>query len=124
MIIMDSRRILVVEKEAIDGAYVRNMLERIGWSAVVVRDRDLALARMEEEDFAAVLVSSTFLVGDAGNELTQQLRNETPVIGIANYSLSAEQQRFQRAGIDNYITKPIYQRSLVDVLETAIARPA
>lgn len=112
------RRILVAEKEQIEGAYVRGMIERRGWHADVVQSGLQVIEKINDAFYDAVIISSELTEVD-GIETAQKVRvshHNLPIIGMANYSLTAERKRFEGVGVDQCLTKPVYKASLLDTL--------
>ena len=60
-----------------------------------------------------------------GFETTQIIRKlerdnnlyHTPIIAITGYAVSGDRERFLVAGMDDYITKPINENKLVEVIK-------
>lgn len=116
--------VLVAENKGIDAAYLRLMLERNGWKADIVTDGEEALKKIEEKQYAFILVSNN-LNSLKGTEIISKIREaETtshthlPIVGVASCSLVSERKRYLNAGVDYCIAKPVYQRSLFEIINT------
>jgi len=116
--------VLVAENKGIDAAYLRLMLERNGWKADIVTDGEEALRRIEEKQYAFLLISNN-LNSLKGTEVIGKIReseaisqSHLPILGVASCSLVSERKKYLNAGVDYCITKPVYQRSLFEIINT------
>ncbi len=114
--------VLIAESREIDAAYMSLMLKLSGYQAEVAKNGDEALNRLSEKQYSLIFVNDLFSAGD-GAELVRQIRTgensknaQTPIVGITEASLEMGRRRFETAGTNFCISKPVYRQSLVDIL--------
>ena len=91
---------------------------------VVVDNGEQAVqAVLSNREIAAVLMDVQ-MPGMGGFEATRQvreleaeLRRHVPIIAMTAHAMPDDRQRCLDAGMDDYITKPIYYNALSDVLK-------
>jgi len=116
--------VLVAEDNIINQKYILNLLEKEGHSAVVVGNGREALAALERESFALVLMDLQMPEMD-GFEATSSLRARerftgihTPIIAVTAHAMSGDRDKCLAAGMDAYIAKPIRSLELLEAIES------
>ena len=105
-------RVLVVEDNAVNQLVARGLVERLGYAVDVVEDGTGALAALAERTYAAVLMDC-HMPGMDGFSATVELRRRegtrrrTPVIAMTAGVLPEDRARSVRAGMDDFVPKPI-----------------
>ncbi len=113
--------VLVVEDTPINQAVAAHMLERCGFEAEVAEDGRQALEALSRRPFAAVLMDCQMPELD-GYETTREIRRieqrgpRMPIIAMTANAMQGERERCLAAGMDDYLTKPLRQRTLKDTL--------
>lgn len=125
-------RILLVEDNPVNQLVATGMLERLGHRVDVAADGRSALAALERDEFAAVLMDCQMPDLD-GFEVTRELRRRetklgglrrrVPVIALTASALVGDRRRCLGAGMDDYLPKPIGLAQLAAVLEFWLTRP-
>jgi PAS domain S-box-containing protein len=122
--------VLVVEDTPINQAVAAHMLERCGFEAQVAEDGRQALEALSRRTYAAVLMDCQMPELD-GYETTREIRRleeggpRIPIIAMTANAMQGERERCLAAGMDDYLTKPLRQRTLKDALARWITgRPA
>lgn len=121
-------RILVVEDEGSNQAVAQAVLNGAGACPHLVSDGEEALRLLETESFD-VIVMDVSLPGKNGIEVTQAIRQIHPQSPPAIVALTANASVTVRdacmaAGMDAFLTKPIYPTRLVEtILEFAPRKP-
>ena len=111
-------RILVVEDNAVNVAVARAYLSSAGATCEVSRNGEEALARIQREPFDLVLMDLR-MPGLDGAEVTQRLRAGSVLVPIVAMTASVrpeDRERCMRAGMDDFLSKPITPESLARVL--------
>ncbi|MBL8233069.1 MAG: response regulator [Bryobacterales bacterium] len=103
--------ILVVEDNIVNQRVVQKLLQRIGYEVVTAPDGESALQALRERTFDAVLMDCQ-MPGMDGYQTTRELRlretgRRTPVLALTASAMAGERERCLRAGMDDYLTKPV-----------------
>ena len=125
---MGKTKILLAEAESIQAAYMRSLLERNGWKADVVKGTNKLLQKLGGGEYGVVLLNSNFSgKGKHGVELVEQIQEQARLSGhqisiilLANYSYDLERKKFQQAGVEHCLTKPIYKQHLLAALNNVL----
>lgn len=120
------RKILVVEDNDMNLDMLKRRLERKGFAVVVAMDGQQALDQARAEKPELVLMDLSLPQMD-GWEATRRLKADEatraiPVIALTAHAMSGDRQKALDAGADEYDTKPIdFKRLLekIDVLTKA-----
>jgi len=129
--------VLVVEDNELNREVARGMLEQLGHRVDVVGGGREALAALRCARYGAVLMDCQMPDMD-GFDTTAEIRrresggHRTPIIAMTASAMQGDRDRCLRAGMDDYLPKPIYIEDLAAVLarwldngaEPAIPAPA
>lgn len=110
--------ILVAEDSRANQMVVRLMLEKQGHTVVLASNGEEALAQVKQTEFDLVLMDMSMPVMD-GIAATKALRTsgfKRPIIALTANAMDEDKQRCVRAGMDDFVTKPIRAASLNAVL--------
>ncbi|EAQ80253.1 response regulator [Blastopirellula marina] len=116
-------RILLVEDGPDNQRLLRLILEKAGAEVAIANDGrdgvDMTLtARNQEVPFDLILMDMQMPIMD-GYQATRTLRREairTPIIALTAHAMSDDRQRCMDAGVDDYLTKPIDRRLLLETI--------
>jgi two-component system, sensor histidine kinase and response regulator len=104
-----------------------HMLERCGFEAQVAENGRKALEALSKRTYAAVLMDCQMPELD-GYETTREIRRleqggwRMPIIAMTANAMQGERERCLAAGMDDYLTKPLRQRTLKDTLARWVAQ--
>jgi signal transduction histidine kinase len=115
--------ILVVEDYEANRMYVGVILENAGLTYETANDGIEAIEKFRNGKFDAILMDEN-MPNMGGTEATQHIleierkegREHTPIITVTANALHGDQERFLRAGFDDYLTKPIEPNHLLKTL--------
>jgi CheY-like chemotaxis protein len=121
---MHECRLLLVEDSLLNQEVMTDMLSALGLTADIANNGREALAMLEKSQYPLILMDCQMPVLD-GYEATRELRRRehqngtprTPVIAVTAHAFADERDKVLRAGMDDYLTKPVQLaglRSLVD----------
>ena len=118
-----SPKILVVEDEPINLKTMLLSLQLLGCKAVGADSAYKGLALLRREKFDVVLMDIQML-GLDGLEATRLIRGDTsgmvnakvPIVAITAHALHGDKERILKAGVDEYIAKPVYLEQLRSIL--------
>jgi PAS domain S-box-containing protein len=128
-------RVLLVEDNPVNQEVARVMLEDLGARVRVAADGRQALGLLVHEEFDLVLMDCQMPEMD-GFEALRHLRDATltpqlppaaralPVVALTANALAGDAERCRAAGFDDYLSKPVRQGQLAEVLQRqCAARP-
>ena len=114
------KRILIVEDNPINVRVIRIVLERLGCAVDAAYDGEEALAKVAQASYDLLLMDIQ-MPKQNGLETTQAIRTNTaggtvPIIALTAAVLESDRQDALRAGMNDFITKPVEVDTLVAVL--------
>ncbi|MCF7202243.1 response regulator [Pseudomonas oligotrophica] len=116
-------RLLCVDDNPANLLLVETLLSDMGAAVVAVDNGPDALAAVKEQDFDLVLMDVQ-MPGMDGRQTTEALRQwesqvgrtPLPVIALTAHALANEKRALLQSGLDDYLTKPISERQLAQVI--------
>jgi CheY-like chemotaxis protein len=126
----DAAKILVVEDEPINLRTMLLSLQLLGCKAVGADSAYKGLALLRREKFDVVLMDIQ-MPGLDGLEATRLIRSDTsgavdaniPIVAITAHALHGDRERILKAGVDEYLPKPVYLEQLRGILSKILKRP-
>jgi len=116
-------RVLVAEDNPVNQTLVQRLLEKRGYSIVVVGDGRAALSALEQDEFDIVLMDVQMPDMD-GFAATAVIREQertsgrhTPIVAMTAHALKGDPERCLAEGMDAYISKPLRTDELFLTLE-------
>jgi signal transduction histidine kinase/DNA-binding response OmpR family regulator len=113
----DAPIVLVVDDNVINRRVAHLQLSRLGYRVVEAENGREALTRVAASSPAAILMDIEMPVMD-GYEATRRLRDaerggsRVPVIALTAHAVAGYRERVMRAGMDDYLTKPLRRDEL------------
>ncbi len=111
-------RILLAEDHPFNRKVLLAMLERTGYCADWADDGLKALAAWQTGSYNLILMDVQ-MPGMDGLEVTREIRRQeaesggyTPIIGVTAHAMRQDRKNCLNAGMDDYVTKPIDQKTL------------
>jgi len=119
--------ILVVDDEQMVADYLKGFLEQLGYRVTVCNDGNSALTVFESNPngFDLVLTDQT-MPGKTGYEVARTmlaLRPELPIILCSGYSSALSPERVTKAGIREFMMKPVSLHDLAPVIRAVLNSP-
>ncbi|MFM7274750.1 MAG: ATP-binding protein, partial [Gammaproteobacteria bacterium] len=121
--------VLVVEDNEVNQRVILGMLRRLGYGAEIAPDGEQALDRMRQQGYRVVLMDMQ-LPGVDGLEATRRWRAEEgagqhlPIIALTANAMSSDREACHRAGMDDFLGKPVEMAQLQELLQRWIGAPA
>lgn len=120
---MNTQRVLVVDDIDVNRKLASVCATRLGWTVVEAHDGQSALALLETERFAAMLLDIN-MPGIGGEEVLAQLMaspaiKPARVIAYTAHAMPEHRQRFLALGFDDLLIKPITLARLEEALGRA-----
>jgi len=117
-----SKKVLVAEDNLINQKVIARILKKMGYEVSVADNGREALDLLEVQSFDVVLMDCQMPVMDgfactrAIRELDSELA-EVPIIAITANAMEGDRERCLRAGMDDYLAKPVRPEVLQRVLD-------
>ncbi|NNJ11802.1 response regulator [Chloroflexales bacterium ZM16-3] len=121
--------ILVAEDNPVNQEVIRRMLESIGHTVMLVAEGNAAVDAVARHSYDAVLMDVQMPELD-GEAATQQIRRlgakiaQPWIIALTAEALAGDRERFLRAGMDDYLSKPVRPAEIQRALARAAERIA
>ena len=117
---LDGGRVLLVEDNRVNQDIACEWLGSMGLTVTTAANGQEALQTLDKASFDAVLMDVQMPVMD-GFEATRRIREDLkmadlPVIAMTAHALAGDREKCLKAGMDDYITKPIDPQVLLDTL--------
>ena len=122
-------RVLVAEDNPVNQVVIEALLRKRGVAVDIVEDGLEAVRRLDREIHDAVFMDCQMPKLD-GYEATARIRADEPdgrripIVAMTAHAFEGDRERCLRAGMDDYISKPIRAAELDPVLERWLAGPA
>ncbi len=129
---LQSVRILLVEDNKINRMGTLGILKLLGYSQVdVAENGQIAVDMARERTFDLILMDIQMPVMDGyeatrhirrqemrrmQNEKSQRMRHHVPIVAMTASAFEEERQRCLRAGMDDFVSKPVRKETLRDVI--------
>jgi CheY-like chemotaxis protein len=124
-----SLHVLLAEDNRVNQRLAVAILERLGHEVQVASNGREALELLEAQDFDLVLMDIQ-MPEMGGVEATSRIREReaetgghVPIVAMTAHAMAGDRERFLAAGMDEYISKPISQERLREVVRS-LGRPA
>ena len=119
-------KILLVEDNEMNRDMLSRRLTRKGFDVVIAIDGGEALEMVVNEKPALILMDMSLPVLD-GWEATRRLKADEatrgiPVIALTAHAMSSDREKCLDAGCDDYDTKPIELKRLLEKMQTQLER--
>jgi len=120
--------ILLAEDNPINQKVAIHLLQKKGHRVTVVENGQQVLEKLGQEKFDLVLMDVQMPVMD-GFEATRIIRQQEkttkehlPIVAMTAHAMKGDREKCLEAGMDDYVSKPLYPEELYKVIERAIAR--
>lgn len=117
---LKQKKILVVDDNEMNRDLMGFILKQGNFYYEKAEDGFAALKMLKENEYDFILMDVQ-MPGINGMETTRRIRSElklqTPIIGLSGYSMPEEQQMSINAGMNAYLTKPVDEVKLFELLD-------
>ena len=117
--------ILLAEDDKVNQIVMTSMLNKLGYQTDIAADGTQVLQALGNKDYQLILMDCQMPNMD-GLEVTSIIRNSTeawhhiPIIALTANALVGDREKCLRAGMNEYLAKPINQELLAAMLESFI----
>ncbi|MCU7836236.1 MAG: response regulator [gamma proteobacterium symbiont of Taylorina sp.] len=117
---LHGNHLLIAEDNVINQQVIMAVFDKVDVSIKLVNNGKEAFEAIQQYDFDAVLMDMQMPVMD-GYEATRKIRaipefNEIPIIALTAHAMDGDEDKCLQAGSSAYVTKPINQERLFQVL--------
>lgn len=120
---MTQKKVLVVDNEQDHLDVMRQILEKMGYCALVAEDAQSALSIMKEHNIP-VVITDLIMPDMEGTDLCETIKRLSPDTIVFAYSGHArlyEANRLERAGFEGCISKPVIIEQVARIMGDAFA---
>ncbi len=121
-------RVLLAEDNKINQVVVQKLLKRAGFSCDVVGDGELAVESAQSGIYDVILMDCQMPRVD-GFEATRRIREafagragRPTIVALTANAMKGDRERCLRAGMDDYLSKPVSARELTVKLDSVVRR--
>jgi signal transduction histidine kinase/CheY-like chemotaxis protein len=111
------QKVLVVDDNEVNLLVAQRMLEELGFTVDTAASGEEAIDASSKRDYAAIFMDSQ-MPGMDGNTATSIIRlaegaaKHTPIIALTANAMAEDRQKAFAAGVDDYLSKPIFPADL------------
>lgn len=115
-----SKKILLAEDDLVSRNMVTIILKKSGFQVIAVENGEEAVSAFEKEKFDLILMDINMPILDGYSATTRIRLKEknmdyyTPIIAMTAYALQGDKKKCIKAGMDDYISKPINLNEVKD----------
>jgi len=116
-------RVAVAEDNHIGQVYIKGLLEYYGCEVDLAEDGNKLLELVRHKDLHCIIMDKNMPEMD-GVETTKQIRRmeiiakqNIPIIGLTAAAIEGDRDKLLEAGVDYFLSKPIKQNELLEILE-------
>ncbi|MGD9949134.1 MAG: ATP-binding protein [Desulfobulbus sp.] len=118
--------ILIVDDEQMVADYLKCFLEQLGYKITVCNDGNTALMTFENDPHGFdVVITDQTMPGKTGFEIARTmltLRPDLPIILCSGYSSALSPERVTKAGICEFMMKPVSLHDLAPVIRSVLGK--
>ena len=118
---MSAKSVLVVEDKELNRKVVRIVLESKGYEMLEATTAEETLRILNAKTPDLILMDIALPGGVDGENLTKQIKTDprwrhVPILALTAAAMKGDRERLIQAGCDDYISKPIDTRVLVNLV--------
>ena len=130
VIVLQNRRLLVVEDNLVNQQVARGRLERMGFDVHVAENGAAALDMLNREHYDLIFMDCQMPVLD-GYQATRRIREteqrtagskRIPIVAMTAHAMAGDREQCIKAGMDDYVSKPFRTEELKAILERWLNR--
>jgi CheY-like chemotaxis protein len=116
--------ILVAEDEEINFMYFKEILSRahiLIYHALNGAEAVDLFHKNDDIDLVLMDIKMPVMDGVEAAQIIKNEKKETPIIALTAYALEGDREKFIQAGFDDYLSKPVTIKDLMDKIEKFIS---
>ena len=126
---LNGKHILLVEDNESNQMFMKIILKKMGITFDIANDGIIAVNRFKLNRYDAILMDEN-MPNMNGIEATRHILEDekknnlkhTPIIALTANSLKGDREKFLKAGMDEYISKPLNKKKLSKILEKFLGK--
>lgn len=123
VVALPTRKLLVVEDNAVNQQVARGRLEKLGFEVHIAENGALALEMLEQSSYDLIFMDCQMPVLD-GYQATRRIREaekrsemaRIPIVAMTAHALAGDRDQCIQAGMDDYVSKPFRTEELKSIL--------
>jgi CheY-like chemotaxis protein len=117
--------ILYIEDDSTSRKVVSMFLKN-NYSVDTADDSSEALKKLNEKNYAVLLLDISLCKGIDGLELSKEIRKlknykKVPIIAVTALAFREDEKRILKGGCTHYLSKPFTKKSLIDIINKALS---
>jgi len=120
--------ILLAEDNPINQKVAVHLLQKKGHKVIVAENGQQVLDKLAQEEFDLILMDVQMPIMN-GLETTQRIREQEkqggkhlPIVAMTAHALKGDREKCLEAGMDDYVSKPLYPEELYKAIERAMGK--
>ena len=120
-------RILLAEDNLVNQMVAKKMLEKLGYQSEAVLNGKEAVKAVQSDTYDLILMDCQMPEMD-GYEATQKIRKlkshvkDIPIIAMTAHAMVGDREKCLKAGMDDYVAKPVNPEKLATAIEKALTK--
>ncbi len=118
---LSALKILIVEDDEVNREITSKLLEQIGYKSEFAENGAEAVKKTVEKDFDLILMDCQMpeMDGFAAAEMIRRSEksHRPKIIALTAFSAEAEREKCLRAGMDDYLCKPVSKNDLTEIIQ-------
>ena len=115
---MKEKKVLIVEDEETIQRLFKDVLEKVGYKIIIAGDGEQGVQLASKEKPDLILMDMQMPIKN-GLEATKEIKgnpltNNIPVVALTALAMKGDEERVRAAGCDDYISKPVQIRALLE----------
>jgi len=113
-------RILIAEDNSMNQRLIKHLLESRGYNFDLVFNGIQAIESLKKQSYDMVLMDIQMPEMDgysATKQIREELKSNIPVVAMTAHAMSGEKEKCIKAGMNDYISKPIDEEILFDIIQ-------
>jgi len=119
-------KILLAEDNLINQKVALHLLQKKGHSVIVAENGQEVLEKIKKEDFDLILmdvqmpVMNGFDATSKIREMEKETGHHLPIVAMTAHAMKGDREKCLEAGMDDYVSKPLYPEELYKTIERAV----
>ena len=116
-------KILIAEDNVMNQRLIKHMMQSRGYNFDLVFNGVQAIESLKAQSYDLVLMDIQMPEMDgytSARQIRQKLKSDIPIIAMTAHAMSGDKEKCIKAGMNEYLTKPIDEEALFDLIQKYI----